>query len=172
MDAYLTQNPQVTRFKPRYDRHTDFKVVEETLQVQPIGENTYEATFSENTHIHLLNQIVLHHPDPNLNLEKCLETIEVIGRTTDDYEYTFCTASAKQILFDASLKEKMRFPFISRDESGICIRPYFFFCEPQKSLPLISMSKMKAYFRIACRVPFNIEVWGFRLTDEDEKKTL
>ncbi len=173
MDAFITQNPQITLFKPLYRRHTDFKVIEESLQVRRIGENTYDAAFSEDTEIHLLNQIVLHHPDPDLNLEACLEKIEVVGCPIDN-EYTFCEVSARQILFDScdDVSEKVRFPCISRDESGICVRPFFFFSDPEKSLPLISLHEMKVWCRITSRVPFNVDVWGFKVQIDEKNRFL
>lgn len=199
MEHYLTGSAQITHFKSVSRRHTAFDTLEDelnngTVYRMPQGGYHLEIPIpTTHSRVHLLNQLVLHHPDPDFDVARCLQEVRLtwqvdagqikpIPEGREDLQHFFDTpltlvkVTGDQIELDArkdspTFNGSTNFPLISRGDTGTTIRPFFFFSNSGYSLPLLALERMSLVLHVKSQSDnFSFSMWGFRLDAEEERR--
>ena len=159
-DIYLTGNPQITLFKTVYRRHTDFCRIECRGGSHQRNDTTV-FVIPTKLEMDVLNKVMLVHCDPNFDVGKAIESIEmVINDLVVD----------KITLIDQDMLDTK---IVHSPIEGTKILPWFWFHLMGTSLPLCALtnSEVKMIVRWKSK-PHRLQSYisGFSLSKDEKNR--
>lgn len=159
IEHYLTGNPQITHFKTVYRRHTDFCRIECRGGSHQRNNMTIFGIPTK-LEMDILNKVMLVHSDPNFDVGKAIESIEmVINDLVVD----------KITLIDHDVDTKI----VRSPIEGTKILPWFWFHLMGTSLPLCAITNSVVNMIVRWKSkPHSLQSYisGFSLGEEEKRR--